>query len=74
MGKSKRGKEDIKHSLFPNAFIEADGAFRDGNVPAAVGRLRFDCGHLWKEGAIRTFFCVDLRRFYTRIILKTDAG
>ena len=44
-GKEKERKEDIKHSLFPNAFIEADGAFRDGNVPAAVGRPRLDCGH-----------------------------
>ena len=33
--------------LIPNAFIEADGALRDGNVPAAVSRPRLDRDHRW---------------------------
>ena len=43
----KREETEKQNLLIPNIFVEADGAFRDGNVPAAVGRPRFDRGHRW---------------------------
>ena len=42
----RKNKEETTNSLVPNALVDADGAFRDGNVPSTVGRRRFDSGHL----------------------------
>ena len=42
----RKVKEKDYNSLFPNAFVDSDGAFLDGNMPTAVGRRCFYRDHL----------------------------
>ena len=48
INREKKEHVKIQNLRIPNAAVEADGAFSDGNVPAnPVGRQRLDRGHRW---------------------------